>query len=198
MISLARLKRDSLAPNLGAEQLTSAADPVVDEITNSFGDRSHKVTDKTEISDSAKAMARERFDEWIRRSDDQTRARRIQSEKKIARYGQPDPTTRIPCLGFVYVPTSMREVEPGVRLVMQDKKRENEPGVETGDRKEKKMKEETNHEYGRREAFRPSQLLWTYGPGALIDLPNLSVLTMGTDKWDRTACKPLHEPKVAC
>ena len=22
---------------------------------------------------------------------------------------------------------------------------------------------------------RPSQLLWTYGPGALIDLPNLSV-----------------------
>ena len=26
---------------------------------------------------------------------------------------------------------------------------------------------------------RPSQLLWTYGPGALIDLPNLSVITMG-------------------
>lgn len=24
---------------------------------------------------------------------------------------------------------------------------------------------------------RPSQLLWTYGPGALIDLPNLSVVT---------------------
>lgn len=43
---------------------------------------------------------------------------------------------------------------------------------------------------------RPSQLLWTYGPGALIDLPNLSVLTMGTDKWDRTRCKPLHEPRL--
>lgn len=27
--------------------------------------------------------------------------------------------------------------------------------------------------------IRPSQLLWTYGPGALIDLPNLSVVTMG-------------------
>ena len=30
---------------------------------------------------------------------------------------------------------------------------------------------------------RPSQLLWTYGPGALIDLPNLSVITMGLDRW---------------
>ncbi len=30
---------------------------------------------------------------------------------------------------------------------------------------------------------RPSQLLWTYGPGALIDLPNLSVITMGLDFW---------------
>ena len=24
---------------------------------------------------------------------------------------------------------------------------------------------------------RPSQILWTYGPGALVDLPNLSVIT---------------------
>ena len=27
---------------------------------------------------------------------------------------------------------------------------------------------------------RPSQILWTYGPGALIDLPNLSVITMNS------------------
>ena len=32
--------------------------------------------------------------------------------------------------------------------------------------------------------IRPSQLLWTYGPGALIDLPNMSVVTMGIDRWD--------------
>ena len=29
---------------------------------------------------------------------------------------------------------------------------------------------------------RPSQLLWTYGPGALIDLPSLSVVTLGIEK----------------
>ena len=43
---------------------------------------------------------------------------------------------------------------------------------------------------------RPSQLLWTYGPGALIDLPNLSVITMGLDKWDTDRCPPLEEGRL--
>jgi hypothetical protein len=32
-------------------------------------------------------------------------------------------------------------------------------------------------------AIRPSQLLYTYGPGALIDLPGMSVMTTGLDSW---------------
>ncbi len=43
---------------------------------------------------------------------------------------------------------------------------------------------------------RPSQLLWTYGPGALIDLPNLSVLTMGLDRWDVNRCPPVEEARL--
>ena len=43
---------------------------------------------------------------------------------------------------------------------------------------------------------RPSQLLWTYGPGALIDLPNLSVLTMGLDRWDEQRCVPIEEARL--
>lgn len=43
---------------------------------------------------------------------------------------------------------------------------------------------------------RPSQLLWTYGPGALIDLPNISVVTMGLDKWDKTRCRPVDEARL--
>lgn len=43
---------------------------------------------------------------------------------------------------------------------------------------------------------RPSQLLWTYGPGALIDLPNLSVVTMGLDKWDIDRCPPVEEARL--
>ncbi len=43
---------------------------------------------------------------------------------------------------------------------------------------------------------RPSQLLWTYGPGALIDLPNLSVLTMGLDYWNSNRCPPIEEARL--
>lgn len=43
---------------------------------------------------------------------------------------------------------------------------------------------------------RPSQLLWTYGPGAMIDLPNMSVVTMGLDRWERDRCRPLQEARL--
>lgn len=43
---------------------------------------------------------------------------------------------------------------------------------------------------------RPSQLLWTYGPGALVDLPNLSVVTMGLDRWDVNRCLPVEEARL--
>ena len=43
---------------------------------------------------------------------------------------------------------------------------------------------------------RPSQLLWTYGPGALIDLPNLSVITMGLDRWEKDRCQPVEAARL--
>ncbi len=43
---------------------------------------------------------------------------------------------------------------------------------------------------------RPSQLLWTYGPGALVDLPNLSVITMGLDRWEISRCPPIEEARL--
>ncbi|SEF89538.1 DUF1998 domain-containing protein [Marinobacterium lutimaris] len=43
---------------------------------------------------------------------------------------------------------------------------------------------------------RPSQLLWTYGPGALIDLPSLSVVTLGIDRWEQDRCQPIQEARL--
>jgi len=43
---------------------------------------------------------------------------------------------------------------------------------------------------------RPSQILWTYGPGALIDLPNLSVVTMGVDRWEKNRCRQIEEARL--
>jgi hypothetical protein len=43
---------------------------------------------------------------------------------------------------------------------------------------------------------RPSQLLWTYGPGALVDLPNLSVVTLAIDRWELNRCRPIEEARL--
>ena len=43
---------------------------------------------------------------------------------------------------------------------------------------------------------RPSQLLWTYGPGALVDMPSLSVVTLGTDQWEKDRCTPIKEARL--
>jgi hypothetical protein len=44
--------------------------------------------------------------------------------------------------------------------------------------------------------IRPSQLLWSYGPGALIDLPNISVITQGIDGWDVSQCNEVLEARL--
>ena len=45
-------------------------------------------------------------------------------------------------------------------------------------------------------SVRPSQLLWTYGPGSVVDLPNLSVITMGLNQWDENNCIPVEESRL--
>lgn len=44
--------------------------------------------------------------------------------------------------------------------------------------------------------IRPSQILWTYGPGSLIDLPSLSVVTMGVDRWEKDRCIQIEEARL--
>lgn len=44
--------------------------------------------------------------------------------------------------------------------------------------------------------LRPTQLLYTYGVGAVIDLPHLSALVMGLEDWDVSHCKPIREDRL--
>ncbi len=44
--------------------------------------------------------------------------------------------------------------------------------------------------------LRPSQLLWAYGCGSLVDLPQISVVVMGTNFWDPTTCIPIGEDRL--
>ena len=43
---------------------------------------------------------------------------------------------------------------------------------------------------------RPSQLLLTYGVGAIIDLPHLSTLIMGLDDWDTSNMQEISEERL--
>ena len=44
--------------------------------------------------------------------------------------------------------------------------------------------------------LRPSQLIYTFGVGALLDLPNASGLIMGLDDWDTLYCKEITEERL--
>jgi len=44
--------------------------------------------------------------------------------------------------------------------------------------------------------IRPSQILWSYGPGAVIDLPNISVVTMGLNLWNTEICNLIDEARL--
>jgi len=44
--------------------------------------------------------------------------------------------------------------------------------------------------------LRPTQLIFTFGVGSLIDLPNMSALVMGLDDWDTRYCSEIHEDRL--
>ena len=44
--------------------------------------------------------------------------------------------------------------------------------------------------------LRPTQLLYTYGVGAVVDLPHLSVMVMGIEDWDVNYTRPINETRL--
>ena len=41
--------------------------------------------------------------------------------------------------------------------------------------------------------IRPTRLLYTYGVGAMIGLPNIAAMVMGLDDWGTTHATPVSE-----
>src|SRR4028118_1880698 len=44
--------------------------------------------------------------------------------------------------------------------------------------------------------LRPSQILYAYGVGAVVDLPNISVMVLGLDDWEMTYSVPINEERL--
>lgn len=120
LVSLIRLNINSFNPNLGAEHMTDAFIDEVNSIKASLSNRAWKVTDRKAMGQFTEDMISDRIDRWIREAS--RGGRRLSYD--ISR--QNDNATNLlskPGLNnwdVFTAPTSMREVEPGVRLVMDD------------------------------------------------------------------------------
>jgi len=122
MVSWLRLAHNEYNPNLGAERLDSAAKPEVVDVKKVVSQRAGRVTDSKDVQGLAEDMVVERRDEWV---NEATRGgRRLGYEAgKRRKKGEGDIAALLRKPGLqawdhFTVPLSLREVEPGVRLVM--------------------------------------------------------------------------------
>lgn len=122
MVGWLRLNFDEYNPNLGAGSLDSPNKPAIAAAKRVFAQRAGRVTDSKETKRLAEDMVAQRCDEWVKEA---TRGgRRLGYEASRGhKAGAGDIAALLkkpgsqPWDAFT-VPLSLREVEPGVRLVM--------------------------------------------------------------------------------
>jgi hypothetical protein len=117
-ISLMRLCDRGLNPNLGALTLTSTTHPTALIMKAAVANRAWKVSNEASIKTIADGMLAERIDRWVKEAD--KAGRRLGYEPEL---GQGDVVALLKKPGLHHwdlltVPMSLREVEPGVRLIM--------------------------------------------------------------------------------
>jgi hypothetical protein len=120
MISLLRLGSEKFNPNLGAGRMGNSSYDDIEQITNSISARAWKITNKKDVNGHTEMMCKERIDKWVR--EVQIPGRRLGYERVR---GQGDIKNLLIKPGITLwtnftVPMSMREVEPGVQLILDD------------------------------------------------------------------------------
>jgi len=126
MVSLLRLENDSMNPNPGAQSLDSSGKAEALRARKVLSERAWKVKDKAART-TADNMTADRIDRWVKEAV--KAGRRLGYE--TAR-GQGDLAALLKKPGALAwdeftVPMSMREVEPGVQLIMDASKHSTEP-----------------------------------------------------------------------
>lgn len=126
MVSLLRLENDSMNPNPGAQSLDSSGKAEALKARKVLSERAWKVKDKAARA-TADSMTADRIDRWVKEAV--KAGRRLGYE--TAR-GQGDLAALLKKPGALAwdeftVPMSMREVEPGVQLIMDASKHSTEP-----------------------------------------------------------------------
>ncbi|HIA63236.1 MAG TPA: helicase, partial [Planctomycetaceae bacterium] len=127
MVSRLRLNRENYTPNRGAEEMKNPGSPEADEVVDMLSERAWKVTNDPDVKTLSESMARERCDKWAHEAN---RGGRDLGFEARANAGLV-PLLKKPgahAWDKFTVPFSMREVEPGVRLVMEDGPMDEGPG----------------------------------------------------------------------
>jgi len=127
MLALMRHGYEPFAPNEGAGMLDSPSRQEIEETTEAIAARTWEVTEDPNKKGLAESALKKRADDWAREAGMGGRILVYQ------RWGA--GPTAYPLLATPgmkpwtdwTVPTSMREVEPGVRLVMEDDRTTHDP-----------------------------------------------------------------------
>jgi hypothetical protein len=115
MVSVMRLVNETLNPNLGAGTLDNSGRPEASAARSVVSDRAWKVKDRA-ARQRADTMVADRIDRWVKEAVKPGRRLGYESAKDdvVGLLRKPGATA----WDEFTVPFSMREVEPGVRLVM--------------------------------------------------------------------------------
>ncbi len=118
MVSSFRLNFDEFTPNLGAENMDISTKDEVEKVKSIFKNRAWKVTDRKSIGEFAASMISDRIDRWVREA---TRTGRHLTYETSREHDNATALLKKPGVlawDVFTAPMSMREVEPGVRLIM--------------------------------------------------------------------------------
>jgi hypothetical protein len=119
LLSLMRLENDAFSPNVGAGELDKSDKPEITEAIDVLVSRAWNVSETTTIKSLAERELKERADEWAKEVS--VPGRTLAYEKRGAQAATMVGLVKSPGIHAWdnwTVPMSMREVEPGVRLIM--------------------------------------------------------------------------------
>ena len=119
LLSLMRLKNDTFSPNEGAGELDKPDKPEIADAIDVLVRRAWNVSETTTIKSLAERELKERADEWAKEVS--VPGRTLAYEKRGAQAATMVGLVKSPGIHAWdnwTVPMSMREVEPGVRLIM--------------------------------------------------------------------------------
>jgi hypothetical protein len=121
LVSMMRLRYDEFAPNEGASKLRNPKDSKVVDVEDAIANRAENVEDK-EAKSMAVHMLEARVDRWVKEANEAGRVLGYDTRR-----GQGNVVALLKRPGVepwddFTVPTSMREVEPGVRLILENRR----------------------------------------------------------------------------